>query len=319
MACIDRRPRCGIPDEPVVPEPLSQIGTAIGSLIGILGALGTALGLAGKLSVSGGVLSIGGVAIGPAAAGGALSGLVAGVLVIVTVGLFAIDRCTQGRGLAECLAGVVAEVVESFSSGWDEVFPFSAMHDRVDVVVKSRFWDVVEDGGAFVYCTDEAPPRRSEILRCYYYDSRVCEAAEGALIGAGVGAAAGVIAAALVAAAIGCATVILCIVALIVAALVAAAVALTGALIGGQVGKAAATDDRPTAADGAVLGVGDLVSVRGSMKRREHDSGANVFYWTSSTSLHGRARDGLPIPFSYCEIDEELATDSCEVAPSPIE
>jgi hypothetical protein len=318
MACISRRPRCGIAEAPVVPEPLSQIGTAIGTLIGILGTLGTVLGLAGKLSVSGGVLSVGGVAIGPAAAAGALSGLVAGILVIVTVGLFALDRCVQGEGLRECIAGVVNEVVESFSSGWDEVFPFSAMHDRVDVVVKSRFWDIVESGEAFVFCTDEEPPRRSEVLRCYYFDSRVCEAAQAAVIGAGVGAAAGVIAAALVAAAIGCATVILCIVALIVAALVAAVAALVGALVGGQIGKAAATDDRPTAATGQVVGVGDLVSVHGNMKRREHDNGANVFWWTSSTSLHGRARDGLPSPFSYCEIDEELAIDSCPIPTPPI-
>jgi hypothetical protein len=222
----------------------------------------------------------------------------------------------QGEGLRECIAGVVSEVVGSFESFLDELFPFSAMHDRVDVVTKSRFWDVIENGEAFVHCTDEEPPRRSEIMRCYYYDRQVCDAASGAQIGAGVGAAGGVIAAAAVAAAIGCATVILCLIAIIVAVIVAAAAALVGALAGGQIAKAASEDDSPTALTGETLTVSDYVSVHGNMQRREHDDGANVMWWARSTSLHGRASDGLPRPFSYCEVNDELTGDACPV-PGP--
>jgi hypothetical protein len=184
------------------------------------------------------------------------------------------------------------------------------------VIAKSHFWDVIEDNEAFVFCTNAEPPRRSEILRCYFFDSQVCDAATGAQVGAAVGAAAGILAAALIAAAIGCATIILCLVALIVAALVAAAVALAGAFAGGQIAKANSTDDSPTAGTGETLAVGHLVTVRGSLKRREHDEGANVIYWASSAQFHGTSVS--PQPFSYCEINDELAVDGCERAPDPI-
>ena len=315
MACIDRRPRCGAAEAPVIPEPLSTIGAAFAWIFGAFGVIATVAGIFEKISVVGGVLQIGGIAIGGAAAAGALAALVAGITIIVIVGVFAMDRCVQGEGLSECVAGVVHEIVESFADALDELFPFSAMHDRVDVVVKSRFWDVVESGDAHVHCTEEAPPRRSEIMRCYYYEGRVCDAASAGIIGAGAGAVAGIIAGALIAAAIGCATVILCLIAIIVAAIVAAVAALVGALIAGQAAKAAGEDETPTASGNAIA-VGDLVTVRGNMQRREEDDGANVIWWVSGSDLHGRARDGLAQPFSYCDIDEELTMDGCPV-PGP--
>ena len=117
-------------------------------------------------------------------------------------------------------------------------------------------------------------------------------------------------------AAIGCATIIFCLIALIVAAIAAAAVALAGAFLGGQIGKELSTDDSPTAGTGETLAVGHLVTVRGSLKRREHDEGANVIYWASSAQFHGTSVS--PEPFSYCEINDELAVDGCERAPEPI-
>jgi hypothetical protein len=214
------------------------------------------------------------------------------------------------------VAGVVHEVVGSFDSALDEIFPFSAMHDRVDVLAKSRFWDVSEDNQAFVHCTDAEPPRRSELLRCYFDDRRVCDAAHGAQIGAAAGAAAGIILAALAAAAIGCATVILCLIALLVAAIIVAAVALAGAFAGGQIAKELSTDDSPTAGSGETLTVGYLVTIRGSLKRREYDEGANVIYWASSAQFHGTSVS--PQPLSYCEIDDELVDEGCERAPPVI-
>jgi hypothetical protein len=316
MACIERRPRCGAATEPAIPEPLSTIGAAFAVIFGLFGVIGTIAGIFDKISVPGGILKIGGITIGGAGVAGALSALIAAVTIIVIVGVFALDRCVRGRGLSECVAGVVHQIIESFNSALDELFPFSAMHDRVDVVVRSRYWDVLESGEAFVHCTDELPPRRSEIMRCYYYERRVCQAAQAGIIGAGIGGAAGIIAGAAAAAAIGCATVILCLLAIIVAAIIAAVAALVGALIAGQAAKAAGEDSTPSA-DGVPIGVGDLVSVRGNMQRRDHDEGANVMWWVTSSDLHGRARDGLPQPFSYCEIDEELPTDSCPRAAEP--
>jgi hypothetical protein len=321
MVCIARRPRCGTAEGDIVPEPLTQVGAAlgvIGSIITALIAVGKAVG---AITVANGVISVAGTAIASGAGGGAIAGFVAGVAVIIIVGLYALDRCVQGKGLRECVAGVVTEVVESFSSGWDQVFPFAAMHDRVDVVAKSRFWDVIEDGDAFVFCTEELPPRRSEIMRCYFYDEKVCKAADAAIIGAGVGAAVGIIVAAAIAAAL-CVTLILCLIGLLLAALAAAIIALVGAFAGGQIGKAAAGEDTPTTGTGETIAAGQLVSIKGNMVRREYDENANVIYWTSSADFHGLSVS--PQPFSYCEIDDEMTTEmgmdleSCERAPGPI-
>ncbi len=304
MACIERRPRCGTPDSSLVPTPLSKIGSVIGIISSIAGAAG---------GVIKGLETVGGIAVGIGAGGsGAIAGGAAAIAVIIIVAIYAFDRCIPTDGLAECVAGVVNEIVQDFSTAIEEIFPFTAMHDRVDVVVKARYWDVVEDGNAKVLCTDEAPPRRSEIMRCYFFTNRVCNAAKGAQIGVAVGAVGGVIAAAAVAAAIGCSTVILCIVALLVAAIVAAVAALVGALVGGQIAKAASDDTSPSASDGTQISVGDLITVNGNMLRREEDEGANVMWWVNSSSLSGRMpATALSNPFSYCEVDDVFTMDAC--------
>jgi len=315
MVCIPRRPRCGEAESDVVPEPLTdmvEVFLLIAALISFAVGLGAAIG---KITIVGGVILVNGVAIIGTAAAGAISAALAAVVMIVFIGLYAIDRCTQGDGLAECVSGVVQTVQESFSSALDELFPFTAMHDRIDVVSKSQYWDVIESGEAFVFCTIEPIPRRSEIMRCYFFDSQVCGAAKGALIGGIAGAVAGVLIAAAVIAAIGCATVILCLFALILAALIAVVAVLIGALAGGQIGKAASDDDTPTAGSGETISVGHLVTVHGNMQKREFDDSANVMYWASSAQFHGASVS--PQPFSYCEIDDELTMDGCPRVPPP--
>jgi hypothetical protein len=317
MVCIARRPRCGTAESESVPEPLTDMVAVflfIAGLISALIAVGKALG-AVTVSASG-VISVGGVTLFGAAGGAAVSAALTAIVAIVFIGLYAIDRCTQGEGLPECVAGVVHAVEESFSSAWDEIFPFTAMHDRVDVIAKSRYWDVIESGEAFVHCTVEPTPRRSEIMRCYFFDSQVCSAAKGALLGGIAGGVAGVLIAAAVIAAIGCSTVILCLFALLLAALIALAAVIVGALIGGQAGKALSEDDSPAAGSGETLGPGQLVTVNGNMQRREADDDANVIYWASSAQFHGNSAS--PQPFSYCEIDDELVMDGCPRPPSDI-
>lgn len=315
MVCISRRPDCGTAESDIIPDPLKDVLAslgAVGAFISTLIGIGKALGV---VSIEAGIISVGGVAIGGAAANGVLIGAAVAIIIIITIGMYALDRCVAKDGLRECFAGVVQSVTDSFGSGWDQVFPFSAMHDRVDLVVKSRYWDAVEDGQAFVFCTDHEPPMRSEIMRCYFFDSRVCDAATGAQVGAAVGGVAAVIAAAAVAAAIGCATVILCIVALIVAAIVAAVAVLVGALIGGQAAKAASENDAPGTAEGGDIAVGHLVTIRGNMVRREHDQAANVLYFATSADFHGMSTS--PQPFTYCDINDELEMDGCERTPEP--
>lgn len=319
MACIERRPRCGNPESPIVPEPIGEITAIIGGIWGVISGLIGVLKIFGVIVIEGGAISISGVAIGSVAVvgtvGSVLSATVAAIAVIVLVGVFVYRRCVGQDGLRECVAGVVNEIVGSFSTWSEEVFPFTAMHDRVDVVVKHLYWDIVENGQAFVHCTDEITPRRSEIMRAYYYSQEVCTAGTGAQIGVIGGAVAGIIAGAAIGAAIGCATVILCLLALIVAALVAAVAALVGALIGGQIAKAAAEDTNPTSDSGDVLTVGDYISVTGGMLRKDYDQGANVLWWEESTSFHGRASDDIPSsPFSYCDVGDELTEDSCPLS-----
>lgn len=303
MACIERRPRCGTPDSSLVPAPLSKIGSVIGIISGIAGVIG------GVIKATDTVVGIA-TALG-AASSGAISGTLGALAVVIIIGVYTFDRCKKTDGLAECVAGVVNEIVQDFSTAIEEIFPFTAQHDRVDVVVKARYWDVVENGNAKVLCTDETPPRRSEIMRCYYFTDRVCNAARGSVIGAGIGGAAGIFAAAAVGAAIGCATVILCVLALLVAAIVAAVAALVGALAGGQIAKAASDDSSPSAS-GTEISVGDLITVNGNMLKREEDEGANVLYWVTSSSLSGEMPATAPSnPFSYCEVDDVFTMDAC--------
>jgi predicted lipid-binding transport protein (Tim44 family) len=313
MACISRVPQCGDrTSSGTTPEPITKFGSVLGTAFAIIGGVASALGAADKIVA---VVA----ALGGASAGGVLSAFAGGVAVIILVGMYALDRCVQGDGLRECVAGVVANIVESFSDAWQNIFPFTGMHDRVELIVKSRFWDVLESSGAYVHCTDDATPRRSEIMRCYFYSKEVCAAATGSQIGAGVGAVGGIIAGAAIAAAIGCATVILCIFALILAFLVAVVAALVGALIGGQIGKAASENSEPSdSSTGNALATGDLVTINGQRSRREYDENAWVMWWVSSASFHGHVRADIPSnPFSYCEIDEELPMDSCPLPPIP--
>jgi hypothetical protein len=307
MACVNERPNCGTAEAGVVPEALTEV---IKWIVIIWGGIGTILGVLkalGAISVSGGVISIGGTAIATGFFAGAAVGFVVAVTTFVVVLNSARDRCNPSDATSECVAGVVVAMEASFSSTLDEFAPWQAMHDRVDLIVKSFFWPVVESGEAFVFCTDEPWPRRSEIMRIYFFDRQVCDAAQGATVGAAVGMVAGIIAAAAIAAVM-CITVVLCIIGLLLAAAVAAAAVLGGAAIGGQIGKAGSQEQDPTA-DGQTLGVGHLVTARGPMERREYDDGANVIYWAESAQFHGVSMS--PQPFSYCEINDEFE-DGCQ-------
>ncbi len=298
MACIERRPRCSNVSADIVPTPLEKIASAIAIVLAIIGAITTLGKIQGWLTGFG---SFG---------GGAMAGFLTAVALLVVIIGFLTDRCNPADGLGECMAGVVHNIVQDFSTFLENLFPFTAMHDRIDVIVKSGYWDKVEDAGAFVFCTEEDYPRRSEIIRCYYFTDRVCDAARGALIGASFGAVAGIAVGALAAAAIGCLTVILCIIALIVAALITAAFVLGGAAAGGHIAKG--DDTTPSDNEGTAITVGDLITVNGNMLRRSHDNGANVLWWVESSSLSGRVSDSVPNnPFSYCDINDEFTNDAC--------
>lgn len=308
MACITRVPKCGLGDSrDPVGDPLKDFAAiigVIGSIIGVLGGLGVLKDIAAVL--------------GGAAGGGAVAGALAVIGLIVLISIYAFNRCIEGDGLKQCIAGCVSNIQKSFSEATEVIFPFTAQHNRVDVTVKSFFWDFLEMNNAYVYCNGAAYPRLSEIMHCYYFTDKVCNAMTGALYGAAIGGVAGIIAGAAIAAAIGCATIILCIFALLIAALVALAAALVGAFAGGNIVAAATDDNDPTDAEGHTIQTGHLVTLNGNMVQLEEDSNANCLWWVHGTQVHGTIAAGTPQPFSYCEIDEQLLVDACPRAQEPI-
>lgn len=311
MACINDIPNCGEANVSATPESLWEVVKWIVTIFGIGGTILSVIKGIGAMKVVGETIVIGGTAITSGLFAGAAVGTLAAVATLIVVILSARDRCNSSDAEEQCIAGVVTALVPSFSNARDELFPWQAMHDRVDVLVKSTYWQVVELGNAFVFCTEEERPRRSEILRCYFYEQRVCSAAIGAAAGAAVGAVAGIVAAALIAAAL-CTTVVLCLLGLILAVIVAVAAVLGGAAVGGQIAKAAAENEDPSADTGETISVGYLVTVRGPMEPRGYDENANAVYWVTQAQFHGSSMS--PQPFSYCEVDDEFE-DGCRRVP----
>jgi hypothetical protein len=285
----DPKPICGT-------QTVSQ-DSILKTLLAVLGALGTAAAVvanAVKLAQT-----------GTAAAAAA-------ALVVITIAVYYYDRCFSKSGAAGCSAGVVNEIQNSFSSASDWVFPFTAMHDRVDVVVKSSYWHLLTQAAGFVKCARDS--RSSPILQNIFYSDEVCNAETGALVGGGVGAVGGILIAAAVTAAIGCTTFIVCLFALLLAAILAVVAALVGAFAGGMIGKAA-TSSTPAAPVRSLL-VGTYLTTRGTLLAYGNLDDA-VVCWKASAMLHGgpshrgEGLGGGP-PYSYPDPDAHLVGDGCE-------
>src|SRR6185503_17220317 len=166
------------------------------------------------------------------------------------------------------------------------------------------YFDVVEDQGAYVFCTDASRSRRSPILRCYYFSEEVCNAARGSLYGAVAGGVAAIVVAAIIAAVIGCTTPVGCLIVLLIIAAVALILILAGAFIGGQTGRAGSRDTSPVSDTGRTLSEGDYVTVQGNMIKRDYDEGANVLWWETSTRYIGPSTV-TSRPFNHCDIEAD--------------
>jgi len=302
MVCSARAARCG----PRFPTLVGPGGAATSDVLLAL-LIGSAIGLPVALLLN--VLFAPELAIGAAAAAGALAGLIAALIAYVVMMLIIAvtvwDRCRFQQGRTVCAVGVISHIEENDRPSFAEnLFPFTMMHDRVDIVTQSFFWDDIERDEAFVFCTPERSERTSEILRCYYEDPQICAAGYGALVGGGVVGFGGVIVGTLAAAAIGCATVFFCILALLVAILIVVAFVLIGAVIGSQIGRAVETDRSPR----STLELGDFIVVGGNLLQRGFDLDANVLWWTQQTACCG-GTPGARAPRatwsrSHCELDE---------------
>ena len=306
MSC-PRQPTCG-----------SQGTTGASSVSGVLSDILTLLGLVGTISTVVGLLDKTAVftLFGISAPAVVWIAAVAGAVITFAIVFdFYRLRCLSNpQTLAACSSGVIERVVPSFGSATDELFPFTAMHDRIDVVVKCVYWFLVENSAAFVQCNSDADT--SPILRGYYTSAKVCGAGLGSTIGAGVGAVGGIFLGVLAGGAIaslacGPFAWLCLILAVLVALIVAAVCVLIGALAGGQIGKAAASGGPPAAADGSVLSTSDYVTTQGGLLASGDDDGARVYWFVTMTTLHGRS--AATSPFSHRDPDDNLLMDACPV------
>jgi hypothetical protein len=243
---------------------------------------------------------------------GALAG--AAITFVVVVDFYRLRCHNEPETRPACSAGVIERVVPSFDSATDELFPFTAMHDRIDVVVKCVYWYLVETGAARVICNND--PDASPILRGYYKSDKVCGAGLGASIGGLIGAVGGIflgvfLGGLIVSAGCGPFAWACIIIAALVALLVAAACVLIGAFLGGQVGKALAGEDPPATDDGRTIHQRDYVSTRGGLLTSGDDDGARIYWFVTSTTLHGQS--SLEPPFSHTDPDAALLVDACPI------
>jgi len=299
------------PTQPVCGSQGTSTGSSVSSVLGAVGGTITVLGGIGSII---GVLAKTGVIVilGVSAAAAIWIGAVIGaVLAFATVFTFYYLRClSKPDTLAACSAGVVEQLIPAFSSASEDVFPFTAQHDRVDVVVKCIYWPLVQINAAFVECNSD--PDGSPILRGYYHNAKVCGAGLGSTIGAGVGVVAGILAGAAIGAAIGCATIILCLFALLIALIVAAVTVIVAAIIGGQIGKAAASaPPSPVADDGNTIHSGDYVTTQGGLLTSGDDDGSRIYWFVEHTTLHGHST--FSSPFDHTDPDANLLMDACPV------
>ena len=304
----------------------SNTTTLISAILAILGGASTAYGLATSTTV----IVVFGVAaplalIAAAAAGGL------GILVITIAGAY--SKLAPQKGIVTCYAGIATAVQEAFSDGWQIYFPFTAQHDRVDVVVKPIYWDLVAASPAqFIQCNTDS--KSSPLIRTYFRTPETVGAVVGSMYGAGIGAAVGIALGIAAGAAIGCAgviTILICLIACLLALLIAAVCALVGAFIGGSVGRLAAGPSSPSgSAPGSdekkTIHQGDLLTVNANLIVSGDDDGAWVAWWAHHVTLHGRSTQGEgpggAAPYSF-EAAKELEPDACrpsstsEPAPEP--
>jgi hypothetical protein len=296
------RPNCG----KHLPGSTTASGDLVFKVVGVAGTVISA-GAGVATAIKGGLVAFANYPI--------IAAAVAAAVVVAIVITFAVERCNQNPdGVAGCIAGVIEQITPAFTgSTWDSAFPFASPHDRVDVVVKSAYWDLIDQISEFVFCSTND---NSPMMPCFYYTPAVCNAGIGASVGAGVGAVAGLFVAAAVIAAIGCASWFLCILALIVAVIIAVVAAIIGACAGGQIGKAATPQPGPSSTGNTLipatpLSVGDYVTEQGNMVKSGDLNNALVFYFVTTTTLHGHSLNSPS--FSHTDPDAMLQPDACPV------
>ena len=337
MACIDCQPVCGRASGSAVPSPITQA-------FSVFAFLGTVFGIFGK------IVSLAEAPPWLQVIIVALSFFLVGLGIVALIWVTAYNQCNEEvyvatdkgieyiKGQNKCIAGAVSEVKSDFTGftmSW--IAPWTVEHDRINVVVPSKFWDTLESNNADVFCTEDEDGRTSEYIRCYFYTDKVCKAATGSAIGATIGfilalpllvpvllfgvGAAGSCYAGIQTAGVAWPLFIICAVCIafvVVLLLIVAAIVLAGAAIGGFIAQGISEATPATAEEGRrdtlaniQVQVGDLITVKGNMLIKEesdrmfHSLKVNVFWWIKSAHLQGVVPQNIPNnPFSYCDIND---------------
>jgi hypothetical protein len=311
MTC-PRQPTCG-PQGVTTGPSTSTVLSDILALLGLVGTISSVVALLEKTKL----VTILGVSAPAVVWIAAVAGAV--ITVAEVIDFYRLRCHNNPPTLSACSAGVIERLVPSFNSTADEFFPFTAMHDRIDVVVKCVYWSLVETNAALVICNTD--PDTSPILRGYYKSDKVCGAGAGAVAGGLVGAVGGIFLGVLLggliaSAACGPLAWLCLILAVLVALIVAAVCVLIGALAGGQIGKLAAGEDPPAADDGSILSQMDYVTTSGGLLTSGDDEGARIYWFVTGTTLHGRSE--LTPPYSHVDPDAALKKDACPTVTGPI-
>jgi hypothetical protein len=312
---MPNKPRCGY-QAPGTYSPSVSTTTVTAIITGVLSLAGAAKSLYDLVTkFSGGYLYAGAA--------------VAAFITWLVVSAFYYKNCLDSpRKFPACSAGVIEVTVPSFLSVADQIFAFAASHDRIDVVVKSIYWDLVSKNASYVNCAPDPPiapdTDGSPMISEYYHNAAVCAAGLGGSIGAAAGGVAGVFLGALAGGAIAALSCgpfawLCALIALIVAIIIAVVCAIVGAVVGSQIGRAAATSGRPLPIDTtapnfpSALSVGDYVTTKGNLTSDADANGMYIYWFVDETTLHGRST-GLA-PFNYRDPDANLLVDAC---PSPL-
>jgi hypothetical protein len=290
--------------------------SGVSGLISVLQWLKTPAGLPGPASEY--LFTLFGLEVPTAVAAGAAAGAF-GTFVIILYSAW--NRLWPTKGIQVCYAGVINDIVEPFTSAVDYLFPFTAQHDRADVVIKPIYWNLVEaPPEQYIYCNDDS--MTSPLIHTYYRTKKVAAAVAGSVYGGAVGAGVGLALGILAGAAIGCATVIFCVLALLIAAIVAIACVLAGAFAGGNIAAAATGNQGPSGTDPSnggkkTLSVGDYISVNANLVVYPDDNSAWVAWWGEHTTDHGTSTSGEGIgggaPFNFADPRDHLDPDACRV------
>jgi len=260
---------------------------------------------------------------------------VAGVAAFVTwlvISYFYYDHClVSPRPFNVCSAGVIEATFPAFSSVSDQIFAFVAMHDRIDVVLKSIYWASIFKNAPYINCSpnNELPyDDKSPMISEYYHNDAVCRAGLGGSIGALVGGVAGAFLGALdgLAASLSCGPFAwLCaLIALIIAIIVAVVSTVIGAVVGSQIGRAASGPGRPLPTGPAgpdfpsSLSVGDYVTTCGTLAGNKGGANGAYVYWFVDTTYQHGCSPNKP-PFSYTDPDSApgFVIDGCCTPTAP--